>query len=96
MSNEFPYQATIVGQASIPRGRREKWLFLKDIFKKVKPGQAVRLSLPPKQNRSSVNTAWYRYCKAEGVKGHTRMKTYPSGLKVMWLWYENPEVRPPG
>lgn len=89
MTEAYSYQATIVGRDTIPQGKRQKWLFLKDIFKRVKPGQAIRLVLPPEQNRSSVNSAWYRYCRAEGVKGRTRMVVSVGGRNVMWLWYEN-------
>jgi len=88
---ENPYQAAIVGKETIPRGRRGKWLFLKDIFPKIKPGQAVRLQVPLSENRSSVNTAWLRYCKMEGLKGHTREVKQVKG-RVIFCWYDNPKM----
>lgn len=87
--DDYPYQATIVGQQAMPESPRGKWLFLNKMIQKVEPGQTVRLIIPKGVHRSSIDTAWIRACKNKGVIKHSRLIRNSDGSAIIYLWYES-------
>lgn len=80
---------SIVGKQAVPISKRKKWLWLYKEFDKVKDGQAVRVVIPiiPEFPRSSPQSAWKRYCKLKGRKGHMLMETQDK-FRVHYFWYD--------
>lgn len=86
MNTEYPYQATIVGNESLPRGRQvSRFLFLHDLAKKLKPGQHIRLVIPEALGKASATSVWYAM-KGKG-KPHSMTKRNTDKSCAVYLWF---------
>lgn len=88
---EYPYQATIVGNESLPKtGRASRFLFLHDLAEKLKPGQHVRLVVSRTQRKTAVTGIWY------GIKGkgkpHSMIKKNTDDSYTIYLWFGPAEL----
>lgn len=88
---EYPYQATIVGNESLPNGRRmSRFNFLHDLAKKLKPGQHVRLIVPNATKKMAVTGVWYAI-SGKG-KPHTMIKKNDKDTYAVHLWFGSAEL----
>lgn len=77
MNNNYQFQAAIIGQDSVPRGRG-KLSFLKELAERVEPGQAIRLVFPANIPRSTVRNTWAQLTRKMG-KGKPHSQIYANG-----------------
>ena len=80
---EYPYQATIVGNESLPN-IRGRFSFLRVLAKKLKPGQHVRLVVPVTTKKSDIFGVWYSIKGKD--KPHTMFKKNNDSYTVC-LWF---------
>lgn len=80
------YQAQIVGMEGIPAKQiRNRWSFIDAYVGKLKPGQALRLTLP---KGTPVNGIVARWKRKAGGKGKSVVTKQPNGSSNLWLWIE--------
>ena len=82
--NNYPYQATIIGHDSVPRGRG-KLMFLKHLVKEMESGQAIRLVLPASIPHSTIRAYWDKVARKTG-KPHSQIHTNGANSYVVYLW----------
>jgi len=83
---EYPYQATIVGNESLPKGRQmSRFLFLHNLAEKLKPGQHIRLVVPQTIGKAAVTSVWYAI-KGKG-KPHSMTKRNTDKSYAVYLWF---------
>jgi len=81
---EYPYQATIVGNESLP-GTRTRFGFLRELAEELKPGQHVRLVVPITTKKATIRSVWYSI-KGKG-KPHSMFKKSHNEFYTVYLWF---------
>lgn len=91
--SEIPYQVNIVGQDTIPQGRKRRWDWLEDQARSLKDGQALRLVIPKDEGLSTVISAWSRTRKRLKLPGASLSEKQGDGSTVLFLWIKTKDYK---
>ena len=81
---DYPFQATIVGQTTMPTPRSPAmYSFLKNMLKDLGKGQAIRLVIRKGLSPQAPATYWSRVC-VKG-QGHSQREKQGDGSFIVWI-----------